>query len=99
MEHVWQYYLDARNSAETNGWQGEIYKRFGALRDNKLKVEADKCSDSIANYVSYSEDYDAYRKSYIEEQAYTLAERLEEKYLRQGAKLAKSLPHVPEHLL
>lgn len=99
VEHVWHYYLDARNSGETTGWQGEVYQRFGPIRDKKLKHEADKCSDAIANYVSYDEDYEAYRSNYIEDSAYTIAEKFGEKYVRQGEKLRRSLPHIPEHLL
>ncbi|MBO5446154.1 hypothetical protein J6A34_01465 [bacterium] len=101
VEHIWHYLLDARNGDNEIGtWQNTMFERFGPIVKNKtLQIEANRCSDAIENYVEFTEDYQAYLKNYIEEEANREGRLVREKYDRQGEKLRKSLPHIPKELL
>ena len=99
VQHVWQYYLDARNTEADEGWQGLIYKKFGPLKNKALMIEAQKYSQAIENYVPCTDDYNAYLKNYIEQDADKVARIVSDKYERQMARLSKSLPHIPKELL
>ena len=100
VEHIWHYFLDARNrNHPSDTWQSDIYKKFGAIKNKILKLEADKCTDAIKNYVVFKEDYQAYSKNYIEVEAKLVGTLAREKYDKLGAKLRNSLPHIPKELL
>ena len=100
VEHIWHYLLDARNGDNEIGtWQATMFQQFGPIKNKTLQQEANKCSDAIENYVEFTEDYQAYLKNYIEEEANREGRLVREKYDRQGEKLRKSLPHIPKELL
>ena len=100
VEHIWHYLLDARNGDNEIGtWQATMFQQFGPIKNKTLQQEANKCSDAIENYVEFTEDYQAYLKNYIEEEANREGRLVREKYARQGEKLRKSLPHIPKELL
>ena len=100
VEHIWQYFLDARNGGHEAGtWQAAMYQQFGPIKNKTLQQEANKCTDAIENYVEYTEDYQAYLKNYIEAEANRVGRITREKYDRQGEKLRQSLSHIPKELL
>ncbi len=100
VEHIWQYWLDARNGEyEAGTWQSDMYQKFGPIRSKNLQREADKCTDSIDNYVEFTEDFQAYLKNYIEAEAHREERIAKEKYDRQGERLRQSLSHIPKELL
>jgi len=101
VEHGWQYYLDARNYAGATPWQRYVYETFGPIpeKNKSLQAEADKCTDAIDNYVTYKEDYEKYKNNYIEIEAEKKAKTAQNKYSRQGKKLAQEFPHIPQELL
>lgn len=101
VEHGWQYYLDARNGANSTPWQRFVYNKFGPIPDKnkKLQSEADKCSDAIDNYVTFDEDYEKYKRNYIEVEAEKKGRTAQNKYIRHGKKLAQEFLHIPKELL
>lgn len=100
VEHIWHYFLDARNGGNiVDTWQDKMFKEFGAIKNKRLKVEADKCSHAIKNYVEFTEDYAKYLKNYIEAEARTAGKVASDNYDKQGEMLRKSLPHIPKELL
>lgn len=100
VEHIWQYSLDGRRSAGINSpFARRVYKIFGPIRDKKLKVEADKYSKAIDEYVEYDVDFDKYYNNYLEKMARKVAEKIKQQYIKEGAEIRKSFPHIPEDIL
>lgn len=100
VEHIWHYFLDARNCKyDTWTWQGKMLEKFGPINNKALKIEANKCTNAIKNYVEFTKDYQAYLKNYIEVEANKVGKLARKKYDKQGELLRKSLPHIPKELL
>lgn len=100
VEHGWQYYLDARNIENPESeWQTKIFKKFGEIKNPELKAEAEKYTESIDNYIQYYEDYEKYKKNYIEVMAEKAGNQARGKYNRKGQELRNSFPYIPRELL
>lgn len=99
VEHAWQYYLYARNTGGRFDWEMEIAKRFGEIRNKKLKKEAEKYTKSIDNYVSYLEDYEKYKKNYIEIKANYEGLQARNKYEKEAKEIRKAFPFIPKEML
>lgn len=100
IEHVRQLFLDARNTGgKRTEWQTLIFEKFGRIRNKKLKQEANRCTKSIDNYVSYDEDFERYKKNYIERKADNAGFIARQKYHNQGQTIQESFPYIPKELL
>lgn len=100
VEHAWQGYLDARNNKGTRTDLGQlIYEKFGGIREKHLKKEAQTYTVSIDNYVRYDEDFDRYKKNYIEIMAERAGVSIQKQYDNEGMPIRKAFPYVPIELL
>lgn len=99
LEHAWQYYLDARNTGGRYTWQMKIAKKFGSIKNQKLKNEAEKYTKSIENYVPYYEDYEKYKKNYIEIKANQAGLIEQKNYDHQAQEIQRSFPFIPKEML
>ena len=100
VEHAWQYYLDARyTKGGYSIWQFERYLIDGEIKSPLLKQEAKRYSDSIRNYVKYTEDFAKYKQNYIEVKADEAGEKAFQAYESQGEQVRKEFPHIPKELL
>lgn len=99
VEHGWHYYLDARNTGGGNPWQSEIANKFGPIREKNLKQEADKCTQSIQNYVHYYESFEEYKNNYIEEMGDKAGRKAQKQYETQAAEIRQEFPYIPDEML
>ena len=99
VEHVWQWFLHARNTGGDSVWQVGIAQIFGKLKTLKMQKEAKRYTKSINNYVPYNVDKELYRKNYIEIKARKAGIKAKEQYDKQGIVIRKDFPHIPDSLL
>lgn len=100
IEHAYQFFLDARNTCgKRTEWQKFIYDKFGSIKDKKLKKEAEIYTKSIDNYIPYYEDFDRYKKNYIEMKAERAGLRAFNQYEKSGEAIRKLFPFIPQELL
>ena len=77
----------------------EVASRFGRIRNKKLKLEAQKCTKAIKNYVEYDVDYDKYYNNYIEIMARKAEQKALKQYYKEGQEIRRSFPYIPQELL
>ena len=100
VEHAWQAYLDARNNKGTRtDWGKDIFEKFGGIRKKHLKKEAEAYTVSIDNYISYDEDFQRYKKNYIEILAERAGLNIQKQYDKEGKSLREAFPFIPKELL
>ena len=98
IEHAWQWFLHARNTGGQNPRAMELAKKFGGIKDGKLKALADKCTKSINSYVPFSKDIVAYRKNWVEKAAKSIGLKTAIQYDKQGQCLRKQFQHIPREM-
>lgn len=99
VEHVWQWFLHARNTGGNSVWQIDILQKFGKLKTLKMRREAERYTKSIQNYVPVNVDEKLYRKNYIEIKAEKAGAKVKQNYDKQGQIIRKDFPHIPGSLL
>ncbi len=99
VEHVWQWFLHARNTGGNSVWQIDILQKFGKLKTLKMRREAERYTKSIQNYVPVNVDEKLYRKNYIEIKAEKVGAKAKQNYDKQGQIIRKDFPHIPGNLL
>ena len=77
----------------------KIAKKFGSIKNQKLKNEAEKYTKSIENYVPYYEDYEKYKKNYIEIKANQAGLIEQKNYDHQAQEIQRSFPFIPKEML
>lgn len=99
IEHAWQYYLRARYTGGNTPRTQEIAKKFGKIKTKQQQKEAAEYTNSINNYVPFTQDFELYKKNLIEILANKQEKQVRKQYNKEGQEICKAFPHIPPEML